>query len=101
MISLPPGPSPARRAAREIDAAADRIVGGIDADGIVALEIGLEQVFVRRVLIDENGYLRPFECGEKAPPGQVEPLDDEENKEEVREIVKDVEARRSDDALPV
>ena len=101
VISLPPGTSPYSRAASEIDAAADRIVRGIDADGIVALEIGLEQAFVRRVLIDENGYLRPLERREKAPPGQVEPLDDEQNQEEVREIVKDVETPRSDHVLPV
>ena len=44
---------------------------------------------------------QPFGPGEKAPSTKIESLDDEKDQEEVRQIVEDIEAPRSDDALPV
>ena len=97
---MPPGSSRTRRAASEIDPTGDQIVGRIDyIDGIVALVSspldggGLMDAFRRRVPLGENP--RPFELGEKVPPRQVEPLDDEENQDGVGEIVEDVEVTRS------
>ena len=101
MINLPSGSSQIRRTPSKIDPTRDRIVRGIDIDGFVALEIGLEDPFFRTGLIDDGGNPRPLECGKKAPARQVEPLDDQESQEEVGQIVKDVEAPRSDDVLPV
>ena len=67
----------------EINTSVDWIVEGIDIDASVDVESGSKDAHCRRVLLSETGDLRFFEFGEKAPPIQVEPLEDEENQEEV------------------
>jgi len=99
LSGLPPSSCRTCRAAGKIDPAIDGIVSGEDMDCIVILERGFKDG--RRGRIPFWVDRRPLELGEKPPPRQVKPLDDEEDQEEVGQIVKDVEAPRSDNVLPV
>ena len=85
MISLRPGSNGSRRAAGKTDSAVDGIIRGKDVDLFVILEGGFEDVNRTGVFLGAD--LRAFELGEKTPPRQIEPLDDQKDQQEVGEVI--------------
>ena len=77
----------------------DEVILGKDDNYLVVLEGGFEEV--RLVVSSYSVDARPLELCEKTPSRQIEPLDDKKDQEEVRQVVDDVEAPRSDNILSV
>ena len=80
----------------EVDAIADRAVLGIDIDSFIC-KGGLKD----RLLVVISHYLDPrfWKVDEKTPSCEIEPLEDKEEQEEVRQIIHNTKATRLDDVV--
>ena len=82
LIGLPPGSSRACGATGEVDSTVQEIIIREDLDRTGIPKGGFENPLVTGVPLPVDR--RPFELGEKAPPAEIESLDDEKDQEEVR-----------------